>query len=81
MDLLTERTYDKYQFTEGGQGCRYWVYSVLQLLKTQGRTRDAAEVEAATRALQLVWDNNGVELPQEQQTAIEQGRFFALPQA
>ena len=36
LDRITSASFDKYQFTSGGQGCRYWVSCFIQTLSKQG---------------------------------------------
>ncbi|KAB8069844.1 hypothetical protein BDV29DRAFT_182019 [Aspergillus leporis] len=77
IDLIHGKKYDKYQFAAGGQGCRFWVSSVIELLKNAGYIQNTAEFHAAISALQTVWGPNGQSLPASQQTPITQGTFFA----
>ncbi|KZF24946.1 hypothetical protein L228DRAFT_58852 [Xylona heveae TC161] len=76
--LLERSTYDKYQFDAGGQGCRYWIYSVVNLLQSQGHIQNSSQTQAAINALGIVWGDNHQPLPTSQQTGITPGRFYAL---
>jgi hypothetical protein len=53
VELLASSKYDKYQFTAGGQGCRFWVHRVIDLLRSRGYVQNVAEFQAATNALRL----------------------------
>lgn len=77
LNLLVANNYDKYQFSQSGQGCRYWVYSVANLLLNEGKITDEAQIQAFTQAIRLTWGKDEA-LPTDQQTPIVEGRFFAL---
>ena len=76
LDRIKSTSYDKYQFTPGGQGCRYWVSCLIELLTKQGCLIDQNEVRAATGALKYVWGGGGAILPAEVQSSICEGRFY-----
>jgi hypothetical protein len=44
VELLVSSKYDIYQFAAGGQGCRFWVHSVIDLLRSRGFVQNAAEL-------------------------------------
>lgn len=54
VELLKQNKYDKYNFTSHGTGCRYWVYSVVQLLAKSGVIDGPSANEAAT-AIDIAW--------------------------
>ena len=78
LNAITAAKYDKYQFTQSGQGCRYWVYCVIKLLQRNGILRTKEEVDTLEQAIQQVWDDKGNPAPAAEQTPAQQGRFYAL---
>lgn len=76
IDHIVNSRYDKYQFSAGGQGCRYWVYSIAALLRSAGYITSDAEVAAATRTLETVLNNRGERVADGQQTGMAQGTFL-----
>jgi hypothetical protein len=78
INLLVTKKYDKYQFTQNGVGCRYWVSCVMKLLRTEGKLTDDTEIQAVNDAIRITWGSDQQPLPAHQQTPIEEGRFFAL---
>lgn len=59
VDLLQSVHYDRYRFSDGGQGCRFWVDSVLMLFQDHQITTVENEVQDAREALQSVWGAEG----------------------
>ncbi|KAI9659661.1 MAG: hypothetical protein M1829_006569 [Trizodia sp. TS-e1964] len=51
IEYLLTTGYDRYTFTTGGQGCRYWIYSTITQFRSEGYLVDDAKVTAATDAL------------------------------
>lgn len=78
IDLIVAKNYDKYQFSAGGQGCRYWLYSVIKLLETEGHIPTKSEMTAATEALGTVWAPGGNPASAAEQTPMTKGTFYAL---
>lgn len=72
------KKYDKYQFSAGGQGCRYWVYSVIKLLEAEGYIPMISQVTAATEVLGKVWTVDGTLASVAEQTPMTKGTFYAL---
>ncbi len=77
-DLLHSVHYDQYRFTSGGQGCRFWVDSVLNLLQNHQITVDENEVQAAREALKRVWGDGQQLLSADEQTDIVPGNFYRV---
>lgn len=75
FEYLRSSNHIQYQFSTGGQGCRYWIDSVLGLLWTAGYCTDESQVEEARAALQVVWDGHG-KAGAEEQTGIIAGTFY-----
>ncbi|KFX86063.1 hypothetical protein V490_09248 [Pseudogymnoascus sp. VKM F-3557] len=75
FDHITNSKYDKYTFSAGGQGCRFWIYSVVALLRSAGYITGNTEVNACTEALQVVWTLRGEPAPASQQTGMAKGTF------
>lgn len=75
IDLLQTRHYDRYKFAPGGQGCRYWVDSVLALLHEHQITAQN-ETQVARAAILKVWGTGGTLLPAADQTDIVPGTFY-----
>ena len=65
---------DRYKFTQGGQGCRYWVDSVLVLL--QKHQIIESEIHTARNALNQVWGQGGKLVPGAKQSAHVYGTFY-----
>ena len=78
LQLIADSKYDKYQFTETAQGCRYWIHSVIHLLNRHGRLPIKAEVEPVLEALCKVWGVDGKEVASAEQTGMEHGWFYEL---
>ena len=74
IEYLQSSNYLQYQFSTGGQGCRYWIYSVISLLQSVAYIVGDSQVEDATAALQLVWDAHG-KVRDEEQSDIIAGTF------
>jgi len=68
-DIIKEierRVLDKYRFSEGGQGCRFWVHEVVRGLEEAGIVTDASGLGILAEAVKNVWDWNGKGLEEEQ---------------
>ena len=79
IDLIKVKKYDKYQFTNGGQGCRYWVYTIINMLKSEGHLSNDTEFHDAIDAIKKTWKGKGdPPLTGEEATPIVKGSFFAL---
>ena len=76
VDTILSAHYDKYRFTSGGQGCRFWVTKVLALLKERNFITDETQFVEAQDLLRKVWISGGAEAPANQQTGIEEGSFY-----
>lgn len=76
LELVVSQKYGKYQFSPAGQGCRFWVSKVIELLRSEGYVNSAMELQAAISALHLVWDSNSQPLPFCQQSPVVAGRFL-----
>ncbi|KAI9670311.1 MAG: hypothetical protein M1831_006525 [Alyxoria varia] len=74
--LITSKKYQNYQFTNGGQGCRYWIYCVTKLLKESEYLTNPAQADAGIEKLGKVWTSNGQLVTNGEQTGIQAGRFF-----
>ena len=74
IEYLQSSNYIQYQFTTGGQGCRYWIYSVISLMRSAAYILDDSRVEDATAALQLVWDETG-KVRDDEQSGMIAGTF------
>lgn len=75
IEHLRSSNYIQYQFSAGGQGCRYWIDSVLVLLRTARYIPDESEVDKARAALQVVWDDTG-KAGDGEQAGILAGTFY-----
>lgn len=73
---VTGHKYDKYQFASGGQGCRFWVSKVIELLRSGGYIQTGAECQTALNALNVVWGPGSVPLASAQQSPVVAGRFL-----
>ncbi|KFY67154.1 hypothetical protein V496_01728 [Pseudogymnoascus sp. VKM F-4515 (FW-2607)] len=74
-DHITNSKFDNYTFSPAGQGCRFWIYSVVASLRSAGYVTNGTEVNASTEALKVVWTVRGDPVPVSQQTGIAQGTF------
>ena len=74
-DHIVAAKYDNYKFSTGGQGCRFWLYSFVHLLRSKGFLPRSEEVSASEHALGIVWDSRGSPVPKKQQTGITKGTF------
>jgi len=74
IDHLRSSKYDQYRFNAGGQGCRYWIYSVINLLRSAQYLVDESQVEEAKLALKFVWGKYG-KVKDEEQVGIVAGTF------
>ena len=74
-DHITDSKFGSYTFSPGGQGCRFWIYSVVASLRSVGYITDSSEVNASTGVLGVVWTTRGDPAPDSQQTGIAKGTF------
>lgn len=74
-DHITISQFDDYTFGPGGQGCRFWIYSVVASLHSVGYITDSLEMAASTEALKVVWTIRGDPAPVGQQTGMAKGSF------
>ena len=83
LDTLMRNNYHRYQFING-KGCRFWVRSVIELLRTEqylvGVKEEEAEEkegneETTAAALEIVWDASGKRVSEEEQTGMDIGIF------
>jgi hypothetical protein len=75
IEYLRASNYIQYQFSTGGQGCRYWICSAISLLRSVGYLVDDSQVEDARATLQLTWDTHG-RVRDEEQSGIIAGTFY-----
>lgn len=76
LDCLQSEHKDRFRFTSSGQGCRFWVDSLLALLRQRQITTVGSETQTARAALQRVWGLGGQLVPAASQTPIMQGTFY-----
>lgn len=76
LQVLKSSRFDAYQFTESGQGCRYWLYHVLELLRSEDILSNDAQVSTVKAALKLVWGEDGHPVPVQAQTDMQRGKFL-----
>ena len=76
--LLVSAEYDQYRFTPSGQGCRYWMHRVVELLEVSGHAPNAAETALAVDALRRVWAQGEQLVPGPEQSPMAPGTFLAL---
>lgn len=78
VHLIRTSGYDRYQFSDGGGGCRWWIYSVITLLQRNGFFDREEEYVAAVEALQSVWESQDIPVRSWKQTSLSSGagRFF-----
>ncbi|KFY94189.1 hypothetical protein V500_03379 [Pseudogymnoascus sp. VKM F-4518 (FW-2643)] len=50
-DHITDSKFVNYNFRPGGQGCRFWIYSVVASLRLVGYITDSSEANASTGLL------------------------------
>lgn len=69
LDVITGSGYERYNFTNDGQGCRHWVKTVVRAFSSKGLidSGNLGEIEAA---MGKVWPG-GAEAP-----AMAEGTFF-----
>lgn len=75
LDHIADSKYDNYTFSPEGQGCRFWIYSVVASMHSAGYIVGDSEVNASTEALEVVWTIRGDPAPVSQQTGIAKGTF------
>lgn len=75
IDTIVSKKHDKYQFSESGQGCRFWIDTVLKQLHEDG-TLDSHELRAVSDGLKMVWGLDGQALSDFEQSPITRGKFF-----
>jgi len=75
VEYLRSSNYIKYRFSTSGQGCRYWVNSVISLFSPAYITV-GSQVQEARDALQVVWDTHG-KASDIEQTGIVAGAFYS----
>lgn len=76
LNYLGSSNYTSYQFSESGQGCRYWIYSVAHLFLTGKYLINEKQVQALNAMLQVVWNERG-KVKDEEQSGIVPGKFSA----
>ena len=76
VDAIKAAGYDRYKFTADGQGCRYWVGNVLEILEQRSISANSSQVNAAQEALKKVWDRSGVPVGASSQTGVSPGTFY-----
>ena len=71
MDIIMRNGRDRYIFTDKGEGCRFWVYTVIKDLKVaEAIGKDSAVV--AMHTLDCYWGSSTEGAPRE----MEAGEFF-----
>jgi hypothetical protein len=60
IDIVKGNGYHRYKFTQGRQGCRYWIISTLKLLQKAGKFVDEAEFDDTMYSMHRTWDADGV---------------------
>jgi hypothetical protein len=76
INEVMEAGRDRYQFTPAGNGCRYWISGLIDLLMHNAYLLDQQQVEDATKALTQVWNPDGALVPPKEQTPMSQGQFY-----
>jgi hypothetical protein len=78
LSTIADARYDKYQFSESGQGCRYWISRTAKLLQSKGHlTEDDDGVDTLEEVLRTVWAFDGNPVPDSEQTGIQRGNFLS----
>lgn len=75
VEYLRSKKYIQYEFSSTGQGCRYWLSSLLTLLCVATYVVDSFQVAEAAMALKIVWDEHG-KARDEEQTGVVAGKFY-----
>lgn len=74
-DRITISKFDNYTFSPGGQGCRFWIYTVVASLHSIGYITNSSEVTVSAKALEDVWTIHGDPAPVDQHTDMAKGAF------
>jgi hypothetical protein len=77
LDLLSTQQLDRYQFTENRQGCRFWILTVVAMLKHEGCLKDPLMAMNDINALKRVWAVDGFLVPMVAQSPAVRGTFTA----
>ncbi|KAL9105977.1 MAG: hypothetical protein Q9227_008932 [Pyrenula ochraceoflavens] len=78
IDRIKTKQYDKYRFANEGQGCRHWIYTIINMLKSEGRLYSIPQVDDALDAIRKIWKTKDEQVPDDEATGIVEGTFFAL---
>jgi hypothetical protein len=76
LDFLDETKHINFEFSETGQGCRYWLSTVIASLHSNKLATDGVDEFQST--VETVWSSNGTMAPIEMQTAVIPGTFLDL---
>ena len=81
VQLIQDHGYDKYEFLSDGSGGRWWVYSLITLLRHHGFFESEDEFDVAVQALKTVWYSQDIPVRSWLQTSLESnaGRFLDVP--
>lgn len=70
MSLITKNNRDKYTFTRDGEGCRFWIYTLISDLEKAGLVAEGSAVEASN-TLSYYWSSS----IESQPRPIDEGVF------
>nr|POE90371.1 hypothetical protein CFP56_71096 [Quercus suber] len=76
IDLIKTTGFDKYQFTTTGQGCRYWIYSLVKLLRDRDVLTSGHAVSQLNEDIDLVWGNKDELVIASEQSSVQKGTFY-----
>ncbi|CAG8959767.1 hypothetical protein HYFRA_00001674 [Hymenoscyphus fraxineus] len=66
IDHVVGSGFDKYIFSLEGQGCRFWLHTVVASLLEVGCVVDEEEVEVCNEALEAAWEDQETRIPVSQ---------------
>lgn len=78
LDLIRAAGFDRYQFTASGQGCRYWICTLIKLLESRGALPDDEAVNKLVEDISSVWLSKDECAPASEQTGVQEGTFFDI---
>lgn len=74
--LIKANGFHRYKFTEGRQGCRYWIKETLKMLHRAGKFQMDSEFVVVKALMNKTWEKDGVTL-NNRGIKVLKGKFLA----
>ena len=76
LEIIEAKGFNRYQFAADGQGSRYWMKRLIEVLNYNEHIEQPSEATAIVSRLEKTWDEKGKEIKDRRASGIVKGRFL-----